>query len=713
MDTKAYERIFSPKSVAVVGASATASRFGGRILHRLDVNGYSGSIYPVNPKYEEIGGRRCYPTVADVDGEVDAAILTVSNEYVLPTLEDCVKKNVGLAVLFGAGYAETGPEGELAQEELKAVTERSSLRILGPNCLGFLNVWDRVPATAAGVVDPPKVRQGGISIVAQSGFVGMETIFGRGYDAAHGFRYVITTGNEADLEASELLCWLAQDEKTTVIVAYLEGIRNPAKFREAAALAREAGKPIVMLKAGRSPEGERAARSHTAALAMSDSVLDAVCEADGIVRVTDLDDLWELAGVLADGVRINGPRVAIIGTSGGINTIVSDDLRDAGLELPSLNPSSTVAKLAEILPWYASTANPVDLTGYFGGAGRQDVFPQLARLVASDPGIDVVIFAVQVDRPVPWDDVIPGLVDELRGAEKPIVVLSGGASAAKHALDVLKETGIPVFWSPARCARTIGLIAGYCARVASLAGKAPRPAGANGKGSRTLNFAAFNGSRARWEAERELLTAYQIPTVATEVVSSEDEAREAAGRLGYPVVAKGFTTGIKHKSDLGLVKVGIRDDQQLDEVFRTLSKQLDGDAVVVIQPMIQGGIELIAGIQNDPTFGPVIVVGVGGVLVELLGERRLAMPPVDRSTARAMLESLRAAPLFGGFRGGDRYDIEAVAEILAHLSQLATDLGDGISGLDLNPVIMLQEGHGAVAVDWVIETKVIKSLPTA
>ena len=333
---KTLDGIFTPQSVAVVGASPNPSRFGGRIVHSLVVNEFPGTIFPVNPKYEEIAGNRCYPSVAAIEDQVDLAILTVSEKQVMPTLEDCAAKGVKLAVLFGAGYAETGEQGELAQEELRELSERTGLRLLGPNCVGFLNVWDRVPATPAGAVDPPRPRKGGISIIAQSGFVGMETIFGRGYDAGYGFRYVITTGNEADLEAGELIAWLAEDEGTEVIVAYLEGIRDPERFREAARLAREAGKPIVILKGGRSPGGERSARSHTAALAVSDSVLDAVCEAEGIIRVTDLDDLWDVAGKLADGLRLAGPRVAVVGTSGGINTIFADDLRDVGLEMPEL-----------------------------------------------------------------------------------------------------------------------------------------------------------------------------------------------------------------------------------------------------------------------------------------------------------------------------------------------------------------------------------------
>ena len=704
MDTKAYERIFAPKSVAAVGASPAVDRFGGRILHSLETNGYGGAIYPVNPKYATIGALRCYPTICDIDGDVDLAILTVSTDYVLPTLRDCVAKNVGLAVLFGAGYAETGSEGELAQEELLAVTKGSSMRILGPNCVGFLNVPDCVPATPAGVVNPPKLRDGGISIVAQSGFVGMETIFGRGYDAGLGFRYVITTGNEADLEAAELIRWLAEDEKTRVIVAYLEGIRDAAKFREAAAVALEADKPIVLLKAGRSPEGERSARSHTAALAVSDSVLDAVCEADAVVRVTDLDDLWEVAGHLGGGLRIKGPRVAIVGTSGGINTILSDALHDAELLLPPLR-ESTVSKLATILPWYGSTANPVDLTGYFTGAGQYEVYPELCKLVASDPGIDVVVFAVQVDRPTPWDEVIPDLVDALRSADKPVIVLSGGASAAEQALDVLQRTGIPVYWSPARCARALKLISDHGVRSAvAMTGTQRGPRGSDDDIERTGDFAALDGSRSRWDAERALLTAYNIPTVATELAANEHEAQEIAERLGYPIVVKGLAPGLSHKSDLGLVYVGLNDAGEVADAFRNVEAQLHQDGAVVVQSMLQGGLELLAGIQNDPTFGPVVVVAGGGTLVELLEDRRLAMPPLSVERAMAMLASLRAAPLFSGFRGGARYDMAAAAKLLAALAELACDLGATVDGVDLNPVIVLPEGQGAVVVDWIVHT---------
>ncbi len=536
---KTLDGIFTPRSVAVVGASPNPSRFGGRIVHSLVVNEFPGTIFPVNPKYEEIAGNRCYPSVAAIEEQVDLAILTVSEKQVMPTLEDCAAKGVKLAVLFGAGYAETGEQGELAQEELREISERTGLRLLGPNCVGFLNVWDRVPATPAGAVDPPRHRKGGISIIAQSGFVGMETIFGRGYDAGYGFRYVHhhrQRGRPRGRRADRLA---GRGRGRRGDRGLPRGLRDPERFREAARLAREAGKPIVILKGGRSPGGERSARSHTAALAVSDSVLDAVCEAEGIIRVTDLDDLWDVAGKLADGLRLAGPRVAVVGTSGGINTIFADDLlrRRAGDAAAAArarwrsSPRSCPGTAALPTRWTSPATSP--------GAGQQDVYPQLATLIASDPGIDVVVFAVQVDRPTPWGEVIPGLVEQLTQAESPVVILSGGASASEEALESLHGTGISVYWSPARCARGLKLISDYGLRTRA-AGDA---AASNGhKAPAALSERLGHGS-ARWQSERDLLASYGIKTVETRAVGSEAEAVETAAAARLPVRDEGSRAG--------------------------------------------------------------------------------------------------------------------------------------------------------------------------
>jgi acyl-CoA synthetase (NDP forming) len=447
--------MFGPRSVAVIGASRSPESFGSRLAANLRRGGFAGRIYLVNPKYQQIAGERSYRTIKDIDAPIDVAFLAVSHRNAAEVIEDCAAKGVKMAIVFSAGYAEAGAEGAGAQHELAALARRAGVRLLGPNCTGFVSVPGRVFATPSG--EALTVPEGGISVVTQSGYVGLETILGRGRDAGLGFRHVITTGNEADLDCAEVMSWFAADSGTTVVVSYLEGLKDLDRFARSAAELRRAGKPLVLLRAGRSEAGRRAAHVHVGLPAVSDAAMQRVCDEHAVLQVDDIDDLWEFAGLLSAGVRIAGPNVAVIGTSGGINALITDHLCRVGLAVPRLT-TATRTELAGLLPPSCHPDNPLDLTGYFTGAGRLDVYPQIAKIVGADPGVDAVIFAVQTDLSTPLETLIPGLLEKLQRVAAPVIVLSGGSSPVRNALACLQGTSIPVFWSPARCARLLKML---------------------------------------------------------------------------------------------------------------------------------------------------------------------------------------------------------------------------------------------------------------
>jgi acetyltransferase len=568
------------------------------------------------------------------------------------------------------------------------------MRILGPNSLGFLNVQDRIAAVASTSMEIPDLWPGSVSFVSQSGAMGFASIFSRGYDNGIGFRYVVSSGNEADLQASEVLRHFAADPETRVISALVEGLRDPEGFRRAAEEAAEAGKPMVVLKIGRTERGQRVASAHTAALAGSDEVHEAVFRAHGVVRVDDIDDLWEVPALFAGARLPEGRGVAVITSSGGLNGVLADQLGREGLELPELSARSH-EELRSFLPPFVVVSNPVDLTAAFVGAPREaEVFSRTLEIIDADPKVDAILLVLIVVRRE-FDDVLGPIVETIRGCRKPVVLLNPGGNIAEAGLAALHRSGIPHFRTPFRCVRAVRHLCDYAdfQRERKASGR-PRWQPVR----HSMEAQPFSPGMLGPDETRGLLKRFGLTVARQEIASGEEAALDAAARIGYPVALKALAPGLIHKTEAGGVALGLRSGEELVEAYREVKARTGSDRVLV-QEMVESGVEMIVGLNRDPQFGPVVVVGMGGVLVEVLRDRVLGLPPLDRGQVLSMVRQLRGAQLLEGYRGAEAADVEALVETVVGVSRLAEEVGDRVESIDLNPVIVLPAGRGVRIVD--------------
>jgi acetate---CoA ligase (ADP-forming) len=682
--------LFQPRSIAIVGASPDATRFGGRPLANLQMHGYDGALYPINPNYNEIRGLACYPRLSAVDAEIDAALLAIRADAIPASLQECAERRVKLAVVVSSGFAETGGPGIAMQKAIAGAAQDANVRLLGPNCLGFINGPDRIPAVATSAVERSGLWPGTISMVSHSGALGIVSVFVRAYDNGVGYRYLVSSGNEGDLHALELMQMFVDDPQTRVVAGLIEELRRPEELAPVAQAALAAGKPIIVLKIGRSEAGRRAASAHTAALAGRDVVYDAAFRAHGLIRVDDLDELWQVPNLFASVPLPAGRGVGVISTSGGLNGLLADLLHREGLHVPPLS-SASVDDLRSKLPPHAVLENPLDLTG-----GLRDTSDEIAAFSTAltvldrDPRIHVIVLG-QIAVRQDYDSTLSALIGVVRELKKPVVLLSPGGSIAEPGLRPAHRSGVPLFTSPQRCARALHHLCEYADFVRAQTSRPKKsPVRRTERNADFLPNGQLN-QMSTWD----LLRQYGLPLVRRARCGSLTEVHIAAKKLGFPIAMK--AVGLLHKSEVGGVQLNISDDLQLEESYIRFEKRFGPE--VELQQMVVGGLEMIVGIQHDVNFGPVVVVGCGGILVELVGDTALAMPPVTEADALQLIAGLRSAELLRGFRGAPPADIAALASIVATVSDMALDLAGQIESLDLNPVIVLPEGKGASIVD--------------
>jgi len=683
------ESMFEPRSIAILGASESSARFGGRVLHNLVSGGYRGHIYPVNPKYTEIRGLKCFHSLSDIPHDVDMAIFALPASQVLTAIEDCGAKEIPLAVVFTSGFAELGGKGVALQSELVATARRCGVRLLGPNGLGFLNVQSRIAATATGILPLDSLLPGELSLVSQSGALAFPAIFSRAHDHGVGFRFVVATGNEADLTSADIIKYYVRDRGTKVIAAMIEGISDPVGFVRAMVEAREAGKPVVVLKVGRTAEGRRAAASHTAAMAGSDAVNDAVFERYGVIRVDDLDELWEVGATLLSTRLPKGRRVAMISSSGGLGGLFADHLRMRGLELADLSVA-TQDGLRELLPSYAVISNPIDITGAFAGTEDEPAaFQRCISLLNADPGIDIVVVA----QVVVSEGVGRAVTQAALAAPKTTAVLAVGGSRAAAGLHPFIRSGVHIFDRPLSCANALAHLCKFAeslplSEMRELRGVITSPS-------------KFGDGVVDEGAVAKALTDYGLPLADYSIVSTAEEASAVADRIGYPVAVKALVADVVHKTELGAVALAISDSSELRAQVERLLLRFPG-APILIQQMVEPGVEMILGINRDDQFGPIVLIGAGGIFTEVYDDHQVAIPPLSPAEAERLIRRLKVHKVLLGHRARPPADVRALVELLVRVSEIAVDNAGTIESLDLNPVIVLPEGSGCRVVDWAL-----------
>ncbi len=704
-------KLLSPSSVAVIGASSDTQGLRGRIFQIIRSHPFQGRVYPVSRSAAEVQGVKAYPSVEALPETPDLAILIVPATYVPAELERCGRAGIKAVVILSSGFAEeAGETGARMQAEIRATARRYDMAVAGPNAEGFANIaaafcptFSPVLDASAGPILPTvPLGRGQVSVISQSGGMGF-AFFDRARPRNLLFRYVMTTGNEAALEVADVLDAMLDEGQTDVYLLLIEDVKTPQKFMRAAQKALAAGKPLIVCKIGRSEPGGRAVLSHTAAFAGSHAAYRAMFERYGVIEGNDLDEMLDLAvGFLACGDRLpKGRRVGICTASGGAGIWMTDACADAGLDVPVLD-DATRARIDVKLPSYASSLNPVDITAQ---GVHQFGYAEFSRLIAQSPEVDGVITVISARRAAFLEHDLDKLGDLAANSPKPVLMWTY-TLPAERSVEILNGAGYALFTSTHGCARTMRALADYRTfreRAVPVTAAAPLPAR-----ERVRAALAGPGTMLCEYRARPLLAAYGIGAEnAGRLARSAEEAIAAAQAIGGPVALKVQSNDIPHKTEAGAVLLNLSGNAVGDGFARVLaaakdyapSAAIDG---VLVQPMASAGREVILGINRDPTWGPLLMVGLGGVLVEAIGDVALAPVPLDEAAARALIGRLKGAAVLGPYRGAPAADIEALTAVMVKLSQFAADHADSIAQVDLNPVIVHAAGGGVSIVDALI-----------
>jgi acyl-CoA synthetase (NDP forming) len=686
-----------PRSVALVGCPSDLTRPGARPLVYLQKHGYPGQVYPVNPRHAEIGGLRAYPSLADLPERPDAVWIGVPGGDVPAVLEEAARLKIPNAIILTAGFGETDAAGRARQEALRAIADAAGMTVLGPNMLGFINCWDRVPLTfsPAGGID--RLIPGALGIASQSGALG-GVVVNRAFDRMIGVSAMVSTGNEIGITVSECLEYFAEDPRTQAVALVAEGIRDGERFKAAAARLLETGKPLVALKLGRSSTGRRNALTHTGALAGSHEAWRAVARQLGIIDVETFEELVEVAGFLCRERRSPRRGVGVLTTSGGASIMTADQLEARGLALPRLS-ASTGQALAALLPEHAVTRdNPVDVTAGLSEA----LFEQVLATVVGDERIDVVLTAVTGARGV---ERARNVARVAHVADKPVVVCWLGGSLTDAGVSVLDTEGVACFRNPRTAALALAAVRDF---AAARRARAPRNARRATPEHAPVRPPAGRPGPLPYTEAAALARRAGIPLAPEALVATPAAAARAARRLGFPVVLKVVARDLPHKTDAGVLALNLRTADEVSRAARRLLTTARRYRVegLLVQRMV-GGVEVLAGVTRDPTFGLLLVVGAGGVQAELLGDTTARPLPVTRGEILTMLGEVRSLGVLRGFRGAPAADVPALVAAVAGVARLAGALGERLQALDVNPIVVGARGRGAWAVDLLLETRAV------
>jgi acetyltransferase len=735
------DKMLNPRSIAIVGATPRM-QYGGRFLAAALKAKDRIRVYAVNPRYDEIMGVKSYPNVTDLPEAPDVVAVVVPWDQVLDVLQESHRKGAGSAIVISAGFAERGVDDRRdLQGELGAFASTSGMRISGPNCLGLANVKYDIWATASS--RGAEGLTGPIGLVCQSGATAFGPFLVRAVENGIGFSYIISTGNEADLDFTDFARYLLDDQDTRVIAGFVEGFKRADKFLEVAKIAAERGKPIVLIKIGRSELGARAAQSHTAALTGADTRYDAIFAQYGVIRVQDYDELLEVSHLLAHTPKPQVPGIAVVSHSGGISSLTADMCGQAGLDLPLLGEAARDG-INGILKGFGWAANPADVTGF----ANSESFPQIMEHMINDPRMGTLVVAS-----AGADSQAQQVINQRDRTDKGVVFLWTGSRDTKAGLAKLKGARIPIFYTPDKLARGLqSRLAYHTWRERRLADDFATPPPRTPAQDQAITKALGLGRPTLSESEsKELLAAWGVTSAREHRANSAEAAVAAAEQLGFPVALKVDSPDILHKTEAGVVRLNLRDAAQVRTAYAEIlananaylsALPLDRGGVgggdraggnpstpaplmgegrgggefaaanaiaprppiigVSVQDMVGDGVEVIIGVNCDPQLGPVLLFGTGGVMVEVYNDVALRRCPITRAEAQAMITQVRGARLLQGFRGRPAADLAALADTLVRVSHLAMHLEGHLAELDINPLMVLPRGQGVKTVDALV-----------
>jgi len=694
---KGIEHIFRPKSVAVIGASTRKGTIGHEILHNIIINEFNGKVFPVNPKAGVIHSIKCYSTILDVPDAVDLALVVVPRDAVSVVAEQCGQKGVKGLVVISAGFKEVGGKGIKLEKQLVEICKKYGMRMIGPNCFGIVNTDPEYGLNCT--FGKTRALRGRVGFISQSGALG-EAIMNHAYELGLGFSMVASIGNKADVSANDILDFWKDDPDTDVILLYLENFGNPRVFTK---IAREISrhKPIVAVKSGRTRQGAMAASSHTGALAELDVGVDALFDQCGVLRVSSVEELFDVARALANQPIPKGNRVAIVSNAGGPGLLATDALVNLGMNVAPYR-GAIKTKLKKAIAGLGTVNNPLDLVAGAGG----ESFKQALSLIKNDRNFDTIIPIFVPPVTINQLDVAKSILEGIKGTKKTVLACFMGAGEGSEGVDYLKRHGVPVYIFPEAIAKALSLIDIYRRWL-----ERPR-----------YDFKTFRVNKRRVESilkeaiskgedaivgeeALEILSSYGIPAIKGKIAFTEKAAVSAAEEIGYPVVIKINKPRILHKTDIGAVVIDVRSNREVKTAFASLKKKITKLKAlgqqrfsVSVQEMISDGVETVIGMTTDPSFGPLIMFGLGGIYVEVLKDVAFRINPLNEGNVDEMMQGLKAYPLLTGQRGAEPVDIDRLKESLLRLSQLVTDF-DKFSEIDINPFIASSVKGKSKAVD--------------
>lgn len=694
----ALSRLFCPGGVAVVGATPAGGPIS-RLVNYIKRFGYRGRLVLVNPKYA--GEPGYVGSMRDVSqGELDVAVIAVRSGLVPRVLEECGERRVPFAIVLTSGFSELGEEGRRLESDVLKIARASGIRLLGPNCNGLINPLDRtVLSTASGLEDLRRVQSGNAAFVAQSGGV-LVTLLQWSRERGLGLAACVSVGNQTDLAAGDILDHLGRDSRVRVVGAYLEEVRHPQRFLAAVDQARAAGKSVVLLRAGRSAQGRKAAASHTGALATDDRALDTVLAARGVVAVADLGELFEAVYTLAVGKRARGGRVACLTSSGGGKVLLADSADAAGLQLAGF-AETTTDRLRKVLPPFATADNPLDVTQR--ALDEPVVFRECLAAILDDPGVGWVIVHPSSAREF-GEPMSLSVAEAAAKVAKPVSLLWTGGALQRGVRNRLHRASVPVAFDYGPCLRAAAASIAADASLHLSSQTARRHPAAAEVAAAIREKSATGVALDEVEAKR-ILALYGVPVAREGVATDSDGAVRVAERIGYPVVLKIVSPDLHHKSDIGGVAIDLRSSTDVRIAFQQLEvavRRARPDARirgVVVQEMVRGGTEVFVGGRVHPELGPLVTFGTGGLQVEVEDDAALAEAPLSEEEAARMVQSTRIAKRLRGFRASPPGDVPALVRALVNVSRLLADHSDCIAELDVNPLVVLPDLQGVIAVD--------------
>lgn len=688
------DALFNPASIAIIGASPDSKKIGGRPLSYLQNYGYKGQIYPINPKYEEINGLKCYGDILQIKEQVDVTVIALPSSAVIENLEKCGQQGVKSVVIFSAGFGEVGEEGEKEQQKIVEIAKQYGMRILGPNCLGLFNVKSGFYGTFSTIIEDEQPLESNIGFVSQSGAFGSH-VFTLARQQNIGFSSFIATGNEADVDVADCIEFLATDPNTDVIACYMEGVKDGNKLIRAFKLARENNKPVIALKVGTTEVGMKAAMSHTGSIVGSDAVFDTVFNQSGVYRATTIDEFLDVTYAASQLPSPQGERVAVFTISGGVGIMLADQLAERGFTLPE-TPNNVKEKLKEILP-IAGISNPIDTTAQIS------YIPTLL-----EDFMDSVLSSGQYDAAVIFlgfaglkHDSIKDRIETLRKMKDkfphipqiPVTINSPESSLA------FRNAGVPVVQDPTRAVIALKALRDFeLFKTKVMEVETPKL---------NIDLTGLQGELTEYTSKK-FLQQFDLPVTKEQLATTEQEVVEIIKDFTFPLVLKGMSPQILHKTEKGLVSLNITSLEQAVSEFHKLKGIIDATADadfegVLIQEMIKGNfVEMFVGSKKDPIFGQMVIVGLGGIYIEVLKDVSMRKAPVSIDQAKEMILELNVSQILQAYRGKEARDIEALSKVISDFSKVIANAEDDISEADLNPIMVFDQGQGVKIADSLI-----------